>query len=234
MPVDEHEEIRRYCRDNDRRVEELEKKLDLLIDDTMELVPKLNTYFERIESLEKDFKHCIEWIDGNGDEVVMNIQQISELKDELKKINILYFDKDSSFCYKQFYNRVHSVLRESFLSIIHYFNSEEEDDIKAIETMTNFIEKQLKKLDGEKDWTPLGGDRGFTPTHEQTSSPNSKPSDPLVHKTECLFCHAKFFCEIKGLKADLIKWKKEFQKSGNPIWEEMEKYLREKEDADEL
>lgn len=79
---------------------------------------------------------------------------------------------------------------------------------------------------------------GECPVHPNQPIRKEPTEDPLVHKTECPFCQATFFCEIEGLKADLewlINGIYEFLK-GKPYkdWSQhrlrqlKEKYLEEK------
>ena len=60
------------------RIEKLENKINQFASNSnLVTIAKLE---KEISELKSDLKHCVEWIDGNGDEIIENIQKISELQ----------------------------------------------------------------------------------------------------------------------------------------------------------
>ena len=145
--IDEHEEIRKYIRDNDKRIEELEIKVESLKDVEQSFVKEIAELKDNFD----DHTHLV-WFN--------KIKELEEEDDHIKHIiNVNRTGVSNLFTN---YGVIKEVLRELGKEIVEYFQGDfRENEIEAIDNMCNNINKLLAKLSGS------GGEKPPEPALEE-------------------------------------------------------------------
>jgi len=215
-----------------QRIEALEKKFEISISNIDAQINTLNK-----ESIDTNIivrKTLDSWLEKNGERIVKeyvrkfdpslfmelkfkeNKKEISELKEEIENLNILYFDKKARYGYTNFYNRTHTELR----SLREDVNRVEKKEISVMDFLSNLVDDMklnrealrqfislyemskmidtglLPRLSGEKSCI-TGGDLRGAPEKNNGSAPEEDSiPETIKSKLYCSICKSSVALDI--------------------------------------